>query len=618
MVDVGSTSNKESGLAEEALATELSENFALFASDKVQAAARAKIEDPEKLYLSLVRALRRRKGFGILFVQCTPAKGREIFSKLKKDLPKKRLARLMLMEPIDNLLERVSERADVDELNVLLIEGIEKSLAPYIKTEVGRNDYYKLEILPPILAHINRKRENFREQFPHLCFVFVVPPFALKYFMHRALDFFAWNSGIWRFAPEDEQFLEETAKALGRKFAEYKALSEEARNQKIAELQDLIDAPNQSDEQRSQLYVEQSRIFAAGQDFEVTLRCCREAINLSGYNATAWLTKGSALVDLGRYEEAITAFDQAIDINPDDHAALYNKGVALDKLGRYEDAITAYDQALAIKPDKHAAINNKGVALGKIGRYEDAIAAYDQALAIKPDKHAALYNKGIAFGKLDRYEEAITAFDQAIDINPDDHAALYNKGFALDNLGRYEEAITAYDQALAINPDYREALYNKGFALDNLGRYKEVLAAYDQALAINPDDHKALNNKGNALGNLGRYEEAITAFDKAIDINPDLHTALYNKGVALGKIGRYEEAITAFDQAMAIKPDKHEALYNKASAYALSHQQDKAITCLEKAIQLSGTDEWIELAKTDTHFDSLRDNPRFQFLITHS
>jgi hypothetical protein len=36
MVDAGSTSNSELGLAEEALATELSENFALFASDEVQ------------------------------------------------------------------------------------------------------------------------------------------------------------------------------------------------------------------------------------------------------------------------------------------------------------------------------------------------------------------------------------------------------------------------------------------------------------------------------------------------------------------------------------------------------------------------------------------------------
>ncbi|MGD1864965.1 MAG: hypothetical protein ACFB0D_10450 [Phormidesmis sp.] len=33
--------------------------------------------------------------------------------------------------------------------------------------------------------NVNRLRDNFREQFPHVSFVFVVPPFALKYFMYR-------------------------------------------------------------------------------------------------------------------------------------------------------------------------------------------------------------------------------------------------------------------------------------------------------------------------------------------------------------------------------------------------------------------------------------------------
>ena len=66
-------------------------------------------------------------------------------------------------------------------------------------------------------------------RFPHVCFVFVVPPFAVKYFMYRAIDFFAWNSGIWRFNYDRDQLEQETTQALSGGFSEYAMLSEEER-----------------------------------------------------------------------------------------------------------------------------------------------------------------------------------------------------------------------------------------------------------------------------------------------------------------------------------------------------------------------------------------------------
>ena len=261
--------------------------------------------------------------------------------------------------------------------------------------------------------------------------------------------------------------------------------------------------------------------------------------------------------------------------------------------------------------------------------HEEAIAAYDAVLQIKPDDHKALYNKSNALSDLGRYEEAIAAYDAVLQIKPDDHEALYNKGVALGNLGRYEAAITAYyESALAINPDDYEALNSKGFALvqwalqlRNDGREEEALAkllegiaAYDAALSIKPDKHEAVYNKGSALFNLGRYEEAIAAYDAALQIKPDDHEALNNKGVALGNLGRYEEAIAAYDAALQIKPDYESVFYNKACAYALKNEIEPALDHLAQAIQLN-PEKNREMAKTDSDFDNLRDDPRFQALL---
>jgi tetratricopeptide (TPR) repeat protein len=61
---------------------------------------------------------------------------------------------------------------------------------------------------------------------------------------------------------------------------------------------------------------------------------------------------------------------------------LNNKGVVLGRMGKYEESIKAYEQALMIAPDYSSAWNNKGVILSKLGRYAEALDAYNRALQV--------------------------------------------------------------------------------------------------------------------------------------------------------------------------------------------------------------------------------------------
>ena len=295
---------------------------------------------------------------------------------------------------------------------------------------------------------------------------------------------------------------------------------------------------------------------------------------------------GNALVNLGRYEEAIASYDKALEIKPDQDEGWYNRGIALVILGRSEEAIASYDKALEIKPDKDEAWYNRGNALDNLGRSEEAIASWDKALEIKPDQDEGWYNRGIALVILGRSEEAIASYDKALEIKPDDDQAWNNRGVALDNLGRYEEAIASWDKALEIKPDKDEAWYNRGNALVILGRSEEAIASYDKALEIKPDDDQAWNNRGNALVILGRYEEAIASWDKALEIKPDKDEAWYNRGIALDNLGRYEEAIASWDKALEIKPDKDEAWNNRGIALVNLGRSEEAIASYDKALEI--------------------------------
>lgn len=268
-------------------------------------------------------------------------------------------------------------------------------------------------------------------------------------------------------------------------------------------------------------------------------------------------------------------------------------------------------------------------------RPKEAIASYGEPLEVKrdeawynsgiePNLYQVWFNQGIALGKLGRHEEAITHLDNALTIQPDLYEAWYNRGVALLYLRCYEEAINSYDKALKFKDDFYEAWNNRGIALTKLGSIEEAIASYDKALEVERDldgarnnrgiAYGARNNRGIALGKLGRYDEALTSYDKALEFKPDRHEAWCNRGFVLYNLVRLNEAIASFDKALNIKRDLHEVWYNKACCYAMQGNLEQAITNLQQAINLN-PDTYRELAKTDSDFESIQEDERFQALI---
>ena len=482
--------------------------------------------DADEAYRSLVRSLKRTDGFSLLFVRCSPIQGEQIITDIGNDLKDKNIKVLELDESIDNLYDRIAALDDLEHLNILFIKGIEQSIFAYEDREVydinlrSRSLQYSgtWHNVPRVLGHLNLSRERFRDNFK-FCIVFLLPEFALRYFIRRAPDFFDWRSNIYDF-PTEKSLVDQESYRLVRlysSFDEYQQLTNEQRISKLCQIKSYID--ESSDLTRT---------------------------------SELWFEKGIIHAAANEYEEGIAAFDQALQIKPDDYEAWYNRGIALDKLGRYEEAIAAFDQALQIKPDYHLAWHMRGYCFEKLGQYEESLKSHNKAVRIKPDYAEGWYNQGVQLSNLGRNEEAIAAYDQALKIKPALHEAWNNRGIALGNLGRYEEDIAACDKALEFKPDLHEAWNNRGIALGSLGRYEEAITAFDQALQIKLDLHEVWSNRGSGLGSLGRYEEAIVAFDQALQIKPDLHEVWSSRSRALGSLGRYEEAIESYEKVLKL------------------------------------------------------------------
>jgi len=148
----------------------------------------------------------------------------------------------------------------------------------------------------------------------------------------------------------------------------------------------------------------------------------------------------------------------------------YGDGINFSTIGRYADAVAAYDKAVFIRPGNADAWNNRGIALENLGQYSEAVSSYDKAVTLQPGYAEAWYNRGVAFRKMGRYADAVASYDKAVAINPSYAEAWLNRGVALDYLGRYEESVASYDKALALQPDFATARENRDIALSKLDR----------------------------------------------------------------------------------------------------------------------------------------------------
>ena len=99
--------------------------------------------------------------------------------------------------------------------------------------------------------------------------------------------------------------------------------------------------------------------------------------------------KAYALIQLGKFDDAIQAVDQGLAVYPKDTMLWNNKGYALSYLGKTQDALTAYNKAISYDGNYTNAYINQGNALSQVGRYSEAVAAYTRANETDPFNIAA-------------------------------------------------------------------------------------------------------------------------------------------------------------------------------------------------------------------------------------
>ncbi len=338
-------------------------------------------------------------------------------------------------------------------------------------------------------------------------------------------------------------------------------------------------------------------------------------------DAKQWIEYGNQLYRLGKYPDAVKAFDRAIILKPNLLDGYYGKGLAssnnlaalrafdraiqlvpsgsqakfyylwryrsisLRGLNRYPEALVAISQAISLEPQDTILLNEKAVILSNLKRYQEAIQIYDRVIERDP-KSWAYNNRGQIKSELGDKKGALSDYDITIRLDPQSAIAYSNRGGVKSDLGDEKGAIADFDIAIRIDPQDADYYYNRGVVKSKLGDKKGAIADYDIAIRLNPQSATFYENRGVVKSELGDKKGAIADYDNAIRINPQSAIAYYNRGNAKSKLDDKKGAIADYDNAIRIDPNFAKAYNSRGNAKSKLGDKKGAIADYDNAIRI--------------------------------
>jgi len=187
-------------------------------------------------------------------------------------------------------------------------------------------------------------------------------------------------------------------------------------------------------------------------DYQGSLACAEEAARVEPRSVEAHHDRAAALQELGRLDEAASAFTRALAIDPDDPETLAGAadlyvnrlpasndhteiGLEYARRGSHRVKRSRLRPVAEAKALTARLALLEGQALNDLGRSREALSRLDAALAASPDDSHARYERAVALFDLCRFADAKKAFGEVLEKNPHDAWAHHHMGLVLEQLG---------------------------------------------------------------------------------------------------------------------------------------------------------------------------------------
>ena len=188
-----------------------------------------------------------------------------------------------------------------------------------------------------------------------------------------------------------------------------------------------------------------------------------KAVETDPSNGDAYYALGHLYFLRQEYAKAIEAFKKTLEITPDSSAAFNYMGQALEIMGRVEEAVLAYQNAMNNLQYETPQLPHWNLALlyKKGERYEMALEQLQHVRRMEPNNIAVLYEIGETYVKLGTPSLARPLYEEAAHVAPNDYRTHYWLASFYLKEGLSVEAVHAFKKVIELSPESEEAKASK-------------------------------------------------------------------------------------------------------------------------------------------------------------
>lgn len=297
------------------------------------------------------------------------------------------------------------------------------------------------------------------------------------------------------------------------------------------------------------LYETVAQLHEANGDLDQAAAAYNKYVEGSGEEIQeAGFQNGLYLMEGGRYEEAIEAFEAYAEDETYGAGAMYNIGVCSMNSGDYAKAAEAFTACEEKGGEFEGLYYNRGVCALLNGDWETAAADFETSIETEPYASEALYNLGICKMQQEDYEGAVATFTELIGDGQETKASEEVEEAAEDTAEEEtaeepveemtEETAEATEETMAEETDETAANENTGAETEG-----ETTTEY-------PVNYGAYYYRAMCEGALGNLEAALADYTVCIDNGYDLSQSYYQRAQVYAALGDTENQTADLENSL--------------------------------------------------------------------
>ena len=202
-----------------------------------------------------------------------------------------------------------------------------------------------------------------------------------------------------------------------------------------------------------------------------------------------------------------------------------NRGIQLFEIGRYDDAIKYFQDAITENVDDFTAKYFLAQCYFQTEHIEKALKLAIELRTISPNSEDIYLLLSQIYLHKDNDTEALKNIDKAIELHPYNDDSFGQKAYIFLSQKKFEEALESANEGLSINPKSNFCLNARTTALTKLNRKEEAKSSIEYLLQDNPEDAYSHANAGWSHLENNDVEQAAIHFKEALMLNPNLDFA---------------------------------------------------------------------------------------------